>query len=95
MVTDIQMLPHEQALNFSDVLHLFVKTFQNIQNSSLKTIQVELSVLAPSGNDAVGEDMKNFADQLRPLVSYLNLHATNSNSVKVDDTCFLGCSGEV
>jgi len=30
---------------------------------------VELSVLAPSGNDAVGEDMKNFADQLRPLVS--------------------------
>ena len=37
--------------------------------SSLKTDQVELSVLAPSGNDAVGEDMKNFADQLRPLVS--------------------------
>ena len=31
--------------------------------------QVELSVLAPSGNDAVGEDMKNFADQLRPLVN--------------------------
>ena len=29
---------------------------------------VELSVLAPSGNDAVGEDMKNFADQLKPLV---------------------------
>ena len=37
--------------------------------SSLKTVKVELSVLAPSGNDAVGEDMKNFADQLRPLVS--------------------------
>ena len=29
---------------------------------------VELSVLAPSGNDAVAEDMKNFADQLKPLV---------------------------
>jgi len=29
---------------------------------------VELSVLAPSGNDAVGEDMKIFADQLKPLV---------------------------
>merc|ERR1719318_1613145 len=29
---------------------------------------VELSVLAPSGQDAVGEDMKNFADQLKPLV---------------------------
>jgi len=29
---------------------------------------VEVSVLAPSGNDAVGEDMKSFADQLRPLV---------------------------
>ena len=29
---------------------------------------VELSVLAPSGNDAVAEDMKSFADQLKPLV---------------------------
>jgi len=29
---------------------------------------VELSVLAPSGQDAVGEDMKSFADQLKPLV---------------------------
>jgi len=29
---------------------------------------VELSVLAPSGNDAVAEDMRNFADQLKPLV---------------------------
>merc|ERR1712098_845120 len=27
---------------------------------------VELSVLAPSGNDAVAEDMKNFAEQLKP-----------------------------
>ena len=30
---------------------------------------VELSVLAPSGNDAVAEDMKLFAEQLKPLVS--------------------------
>ncbi|TRY62843.1 hypothetical protein TCAL_00427 [Tigriopus californicus] len=29
---------------------------------------VELSVLAPSGNDAVADDMKNFAEQLKPLV---------------------------
>ena len=30
---------------------------------------VELSVLAPSGNDVVAEDMKNFADQLKPLIN--------------------------
>lgn len=30
---------------------------------------VELSVLAPSGSDAVADDMKNFADQLKPLVN--------------------------
>ena len=29
---------------------------------------VELSVLAPSGNDAVAEDIKMFAEQLKPLV---------------------------
>lgn len=29
---------------------------------------VELSVLAPSGQDAIGEDMRVFAEQLRPLV---------------------------
>ena len=27
-----------------------------------------MSVLAPSGNDSVAEDMKSFADQLQPLV---------------------------
>ena len=32
-------------------------------------MQVELSVLAPSGNDSVAEDMKNFSDQLKPLVN--------------------------
>ena len=30
---------------------------------------VELSVLAPSGSDAVAEDMRNFAEQLKPLVA--------------------------
>lgn len=29
---------------------------------------VELSVLAPSGSEAVADDMKNFAEQLKPLV---------------------------
>ena len=29
---------------------------------------VELSVLAPSGADAVADDMKNFAEQLKPIV---------------------------
>lgn len=29
---------------------------------------VELSVLAPSGSDVVAEDMKVFADKLKPLV---------------------------
>ena len=29
---------------------------------------VELSVLAPSGSDAVADDMKSFAEQLKPLV---------------------------
>ncbi|XKL67726.1 hypothetical protein PGB90_003217 [Kerria lacca] len=29
---------------------------------------VEMSVLAPSGQDAIGEDMKAFAEQLKPLV---------------------------
>ncbi|XP_041365817.1 mediator of RNA polymerase II transcription subunit 18-like [Gigantopelta aegis] len=29
---------------------------------------VELSVVAPAGQDKIGEDMKNFAEQLKPLV---------------------------
>lgn len=29
---------------------------------------VELSVLAPSGQDAIAEDMRQFAEQLKPLV---------------------------
>jgi mediator of RNA polymerase II transcription subunit 18 len=40
---------------------------------------VELSVLAPSGHDAIAEDMRIFAEQLRPLVQlekldYKRLH---------------------
>ncbi|XP_038075204.1 mediator of RNA polymerase II transcription subunit 18-like isoform X1 [Patiria miniata] len=30
---------------------------------------VELSIIAPSGTDGIGEDMRAFAEQLRPLVS--------------------------
>uniref|UniRef100_A0A0B6ZG29 Mediator of RNA polymerase II transcription subunit 18 n=1 Tax=Arion vulgaris TaxID=1028688 RepID=A0A0B6ZG29_9EUPU len=29
---------------------------------------VELSVVAPLGQEQIGEDMKNFAEQLKPLV---------------------------
>lgn len=29
---------------------------------------VELSVLAPTGQDAIGEEMRQFAEQLKPLV---------------------------
>lgn len=35
-----------------------------ISQSSL----VELSVLAPTGQDAIGEEMRAFAEQLKPLV---------------------------
>ena len=38
-----------------------------ISNSHL--VELSLSVLAPSGNDSVAEDMKNFSDQLKPLVN--------------------------
>ena len=41
------------------------EALEPLSNSHL----VELSVLAPSGSDAIAEDMKNFAEQLRPLVS--------------------------
>ncbi|KAJ8975509.1 hypothetical protein NQ317_010624 [Molorchus minor] len=41
-----------------------VETVEPISQSYL----VELSVLAPSGQDAIGEDMRIFAEQLRPLV---------------------------
>ena len=40
------------------------ETFEPLSGSHL----VELSVLTTSGNDAVAEDMRNFAEQLKPLV---------------------------
>ncbi|XP_028030026.1 mediator of RNA polymerase II transcription subunit 18 [Bombyx mandarina] len=49
------------------------KVFKISQNSMppepiSQSYLVELSVLAPQGQDAIGEDMRAFADQLRPLV---------------------------
>ncbi len=41
------------------------ESLEPISNSHL----VEISVLAPSGNDAVAEDIRNFAEQLKPLVN--------------------------
>lgn len=43
------------------------KPLENVEPISHSYL-VELSVLAPSGQDAIAEDMKNFAEQLRPLV---------------------------
>ena len=61
--------------SFHQLLHFLYPFFSCTfpTQSYLITGKVELSVLAPSGNDAVGEDMKNFADQLRPLVIQLIL----------------------
>ncbi|XP_008547062.1 mediator of RNA polymerase II transcription subunit 18 [Microplitis mediator] len=51
------------------------KIFKMPQGKVLETVEpisqsylVELSVLAPSGQDAIAEDMRIFAEQLRPLV---------------------------
>lgn len=43
------------------------KTPENMEAIS-QSYLVELSVLAPPGQDAIGEDMRLFAEQLRPLV---------------------------
>lgn len=43
------------------------KPGENVEAIS-QSYLVELSVLAPSGQDAIAEDMRNFAEQLRPLV---------------------------
>ncbi|GFN76131.1 mediator of RNA polymerase ii transcription subunit 18 [Plakobranchus ocellatus] len=40
------------------------KNLEQLGNSHV----VELSVVAPLGQEQIGEDMKNFADQLKPLV---------------------------
>ena len=79
---------------FNITVHPIIISYDYITAPTEKSFaQVELSVLAPSGNDAVGEDMKNFADQLRPLVKFsLNkLELVSSQSYIV----FVGCPGEV
>ncbi|XP_034233580.1 mediator of RNA polymerase II transcription subunit 18 [Thrips palmi] len=52
------------------------KVFKMNQNKSQESMEplsesylVELSVLAPRGQDAIAEDMRSFAEQLRPLVN--------------------------
>lgn len=44
------------------------KVPENIPDMISQSYLVELSVVAPSGQDAVAEDMRIFAEQLRPLV---------------------------
>lgn len=40
---------------------------ENTERMSLSHL-VELSVLAPAGQDTVSEDMRSFAEQLKPLI---------------------------
>lgn len=40
----------------------------NSSDAISQSYLVELSVLAPSGHDAIAEDMRQFAEQLKPLV---------------------------
>ena len=44
------------------------KIFKVSQDPISQSYLVELSVLAPSGQDAIAEDMRVFAEQLKPLV---------------------------
>lgn len=44
------------------------KVFKATQEPLSQSYLVELSVLAPSGQDAVAEDMRVFAEKLKPLV---------------------------
>lgn len=44
------------------------KIFKATQEPLSQSYLVELSVLAPSGQDAVAEDMRIFAEKLKPLV---------------------------
>lgn len=44
------------------------KTDQNSLEPISQSHLVELSVVAPLGQDSIGDDMKNFAEQLKPLV---------------------------
>lgn len=54
------------------VSKIFKMSQGKMPDSSMEAISqsylVELSVLAPSGQDAIAEDMRIFAEQLRPLV---------------------------
>ncbi|XP_049814852.1 mediator of RNA polymerase II transcription subunit 18 isoform X1 [Schistocerca nitens] len=43
------------------------KTLESVEPMS-QSYLVELSVLAPAGQEAIAEDMRSFAEQLRPLV---------------------------
>lgn len=42
------------------------KTEQNSLEPISQSHIVELSVVAPLGQDSIGDDMKNFAEQLKP-----------------------------
>ena len=42
------------------------KTEQNTLEPISQSHIVELSVVAPLGQDSIGDDMKNFAEQLKP-----------------------------
>jgi len=44
-----------------------VKSTENLE-AMTSSYLVELSLLAPSGQDAVADEIKVFADQLRPFV---------------------------
>lgn len=45
-----------------------MKTGETYNEPISPSYLVELSVLAPTGQEAIGEDMRTFADQLKPLV---------------------------
>lgn len=45
------------------------KIFKINQEPISQSYLVELSVLAPAGQDAVAEDMRIFAEKLKPLVT--------------------------
>ncbi|CAO2589338.1 Mediator of RNA polymerase II transcription subunit 18 [Lemmus lemmus] len=44
------------------------KIFRNSTEALSLSYLVELSVVAPAGQDMVSDDMRNFAEQLKPLV---------------------------
>jgi len=50
------------------VFQLFKNKTPDLWEPVTNSHVVELSVLAPQGHDAVGEDVRNFAEQLKPLV---------------------------